>query len=231
MSGSTPRLGLKTPVDSDPFLTVDFDNNYQLLDSYPGVFVCTSVTLPSWTTAQAGMPVFCTDTRTLLTWSGTAWQEPLVAPSAWNLFTSIATSVSSGSTTSFSLGSIASTRAGEALIVVQLNVQPFQSLYAVNLSFQPVVNGGTLTGASGYFAQYGQLYSGAGVGSSAVSPPGGSPIGLTCTGLVAVVAGANPVDLSVFYHAQPATGVGGGPPTAGLVSAVASLVMVNSVDT
>jgi len=74
MSTLTPRLGLKRPDGTDPFLTQDFVDNYNKLDAAPGVHVCTSSTRPSWGAAQAGRTIFLTDYKCFQWWDGSAWQ-------------------------------------------------------------------------------------------------------------------------------------------------------------
>lgn len=83
MSGTTTRLGLKTFDPSDPFLRADFNDIHTKLDGFPGEFLCTSATRPTWGTAQAGMRIFETDTRREVVWSGTTWREPLLTPPVW----------------------------------------------------------------------------------------------------------------------------------------------------
>lgn len=83
MSSTTPRLGLTKPDGGDLFLRQDFINNYNILDQYPGSFICTSTTRPVWTSAQAGQTIIETDTRRILTWDGSLWHDIQSAPAAW----------------------------------------------------------------------------------------------------------------------------------------------------
>lgn len=83
MSTTSQRMGLKIPDGSDPFLRTDFVQNYNTLDSYPGVRICTSTTRPTWGAGQAGMMVMETDTRRNMLWTGTTWREMLVGPALW----------------------------------------------------------------------------------------------------------------------------------------------------
>jgi hypothetical protein len=69
-------LGLKLNDQSDPFELSDFTSNYEILDANPGVFICTSVSRPSWGTAQAGRLIFMTDLKQLSYWNGSAWNDP-----------------------------------------------------------------------------------------------------------------------------------------------------------
>lgn len=68
-------LGLKLNQLSDPFELSDFVANWDILDASPGTFICTSVSRPSWGTAQAGRMIFMTDLKQLSYWTGTAWAD------------------------------------------------------------------------------------------------------------------------------------------------------------
>lgn len=79
MSTLSPRLNLKRPDDSDPFLTQDFVDNYNKLDAAPGAHICTSTTRPSWGSSQAGRTIFVTDWKCFQFWDGSAWQDERAA--------------------------------------------------------------------------------------------------------------------------------------------------------
>ena len=83
MSTTSPRMGLKVPDGSDPFLRTDFVQNLGTQDNYPGNWICTSTTRPSWGTQQTGMCITETDTRRTLLWTGTTWREMLYGPAIW----------------------------------------------------------------------------------------------------------------------------------------------------
>jgi hypothetical protein len=68
-------LGLKLNELSDPFELSDFVQNWDILDASPGTFICTSVSRPSWGTAQAGRMIFMTDLKQSSYWTGTAWAD------------------------------------------------------------------------------------------------------------------------------------------------------------
>lgn len=68
-------LGLKLNQLGDPFELSDFTANWGILDASPGTFICTSVSRPSWGTAQAGRMIFMTDLKQLSYWTGTAWAD------------------------------------------------------------------------------------------------------------------------------------------------------------
>jgi hypothetical protein len=69
-------LSLKLNDGSDSFLLSDFISNWEILDGSPGVFVCTSLTRPSWGSAQAGRTIFMTDYKQVSYWNGSSWQDP-----------------------------------------------------------------------------------------------------------------------------------------------------------
>ncbi len=79
MSTLTPRMSLKRPDDTDPFLTQDFVDNYNKLDAAPGVHICTSGTRPSWSSAQAGRTIWLTDWKCFQAWTGSAWLDERAA--------------------------------------------------------------------------------------------------------------------------------------------------------
>lgn len=83
MSTTSQHLGLKINDGSDPFLLSDFTNNWNLLDGFPGVWICTSTTRPSWGAAQNGMMIVETDTRRNMLWTGSTWREMLTGPAVW----------------------------------------------------------------------------------------------------------------------------------------------------
>lgn len=83
MSTTSQHMGMKIPDGSDPFLRTDFVQNWNTLDQYPGVWICTSTTRPAWGAAQAGMMILETDTRRTLMWSGTTFKEMLYGPAVW----------------------------------------------------------------------------------------------------------------------------------------------------
>lgn len=68
-------LGLKLNDQSDPFELSDFIGNWGILDASPGIFICTSLTRPTWSTPQAGRLIFMKDLKQLSYWSGTGWND------------------------------------------------------------------------------------------------------------------------------------------------------------
>lgn len=146
MSLLTTRLGIKKPQDPDPFLTTDFQTNYDLIDSYPGVFVCTSGTKPSWGSAQAGQLIFCTDTKAVLAWTGTAWADPLTLPAAWQVSTSLnvyqtSSNISTPASGTYTIGTVQSSRACNAVFASVLQMGALDNGNAYSVSYNVLVNG------------------------------------------------------------------------------------------
>jgi hypothetical protein len=83
MSTTSPHIGYKVPDGSDPFLRTDFVANYGLADNFPGDWICTSTTRPTWGASQTGMKITETDTRRTMLWTGSTWREMLTGPAMW----------------------------------------------------------------------------------------------------------------------------------------------------
>lgn len=83
MSTTSQHMGLKVPDGSDPFIRADFVQNYTTMDKYPGNWICTSTTRPTWGSAQSGMCITETDTRRTMMWTGSNWREMLYGPAVW----------------------------------------------------------------------------------------------------------------------------------------------------
>lgn len=115
MSTQSPRLGLIKPERPDLFSTADIAANWAKVDQYPGVYVCTSSTRPSWSTAQAGMCIREADTQLEWLWTGTAWAR--TAPSG-RLRTSTGAYAYAMRTSAFSTASSASYVVALALLNV-----------------------------------------------------------------------------------------------------------------
>lgn len=69
VTSPSPRMGLLIPQPQDQFSTALYQTNFQILDSAPGAYICTSTTRPpigtasgSWWTAQKGRKIIETDT-------------------------------------------------------------------------------------------------------------------------------------------------------------------------
>jgi hypothetical protein len=140
MSGTTPRLGLKTFDTSDPFLRTDFNDTWGKLDASPGDLLCTSTTRPAWGTAQAGMRIYESDTRRELVWTGTGWREVLSAPAAWPGFVRPEVAMGKDTHVYYKMATFNVTRPGALLIILEAEVR-CQSLYTANMSLRPQVDG------------------------------------------------------------------------------------------
>lgn len=81
MPVTSTRLGLAKPVTSDSFTTAGLSSNLQILDTFPGIYICTSSTRPTWGANQAGMRIYETDTDTEWRWTGSVWVR--VRPRGW----------------------------------------------------------------------------------------------------------------------------------------------------
>ncbi len=128
MSGTTPKIGLKTWEESDPFDLDDFNANSQILDTYAGDYICTSTSRPSWGGAQAGMKIYQTDTRQTMAWSGTAWHEVLTAPPLWVGSAAPGVAISQNTTVSYLLGTITVHRPGTLAVWLSASLanQPYE---------------------------------------------------------------------------------------------------------
>lgn len=76
-ANSTPRLGLMAPVDSDLFLSSDFNTTFTKLDAVPGTTIVANyaaLTALSWTSAQYGSKAIQLDNRAEWMW---------VTPGSW----------------------------------------------------------------------------------------------------------------------------------------------------
>lgn len=112
MSTTSQHMGLKIPDGSDPFLRTDFVNNYNLIDQYPGDWICTSTTRPAWGTAQAGMKIIETDTRRTMLWNGTSFNELLYGPAVWWGALRPNATLARSTTVSFTVGTFTVNRPG-----------------------------------------------------------------------------------------------------------------------
>ncbi len=144
MSGTTPKIGLMTWEESDPFDIDNFNSNNQLMDTYAGDFICTSVSRPSWGAAQAGMKIFQTDTRQTLSWSGTAWHEVLTAPPLWVGTVSPNVAVGQNTTVTYLLGTITVHRPGTLAVWLSASyaILPYQ---IGGGTLRPTVDGNAVT--------------------------------------------------------------------------------------
>jgi len=111
-------LGLKLNAESDPFALADFIQNWGILDASPGIFICTSTSRPSWSTAQAGRLIFMTDQKCLSFWNGSSWNDlrdsaPVFAGGAF-----INSHVNPGSTAAFNVLTLTTPRTSALAIIL-----------------------------------------------------------------------------------------------------------------
>lgn len=219
MSGTTPRLGLKTWDQSDPFLRQDFNDNNARLDAYPGDYVCTSQSRPAWGAAQSGMRIYETDTRRELVWTGTAWREVLSAPPVFS--GSIRPNATLGLDTHvyYKMVTFNLTRPGTLLVnmVVEISVQ---SLYTMNANFKAQIDGSdALMGDSGSYIRVTQIQTSGGGWQRNIMVP--------VQGIRAVSAGSHNFGLHMYTTPLSTTKTG----SMRLVSARGHALLVNSTDT
>lgn len=76
---TTPTLGLRTNIGTDPFLRDDFVFNWGRLDDAPGVTHGSAAdrSALTWGTDQAGRLFLQEETRQLFQWTGSAWVDVL----------------------------------------------------------------------------------------------------------------------------------------------------------
>lgn len=118
MATFTSRLGLKRPDVTDPFLTQDFYDNYNLIDAAPGLHICTSSTKPTWGVNQAGRSIFMTDYKYIEVWDGTNWIEPVQSVPGQYISLVGDVELSRNTTVTYSLGSFTISRPSRLLIFV-----------------------------------------------------------------------------------------------------------------
>ncbi len=73
MPTPSPKLGLSVPTTADRFETSDLADNWNKLDTSPGIHICTSTTRPTWGAAQVGRTIQETNTNLQWMWTGTSW--------------------------------------------------------------------------------------------------------------------------------------------------------------
>lgn len=134
MSTNSQHLGLKIPDGSDPFLRTDFVQNDNILDSYPGTWIATSTTRPTWGTSQTGMLILETDTRRTMLWSGTAWKEMLTGPAMWYGSLRPNALIAKSTTVTYTVGTFTTHRPGSVLVMAGVEVGlPQHSFFECNL--------------------------------------------------------------------------------------------------
>lgn len=219
MSGTTPRMGLKTFDSSDPFLRQDFNDNASKLDASPGVFLCTSASRPAWGASQAGMRIYESDTRRELVWTGTAWREVLTAPPAWSGYIRPNVSLSNDAHVYYKMATFNVTRPGSLFITLVAELA-CQSIYGMQATLRPQMDGNDCqVGDSGSFVRMEQVHT-SGNGWSR------HPV-ITALGLHTVGVGSHNFGTH-FYTTPDNTSAHG---TMSLISVRAVALLVNSTDT
>lgn len=143
MSSLTKRLNLIKPDGTDPFLLSDFTNNFNTIDSHPGIFICTSTTRPSWGVSQNGQLIFETDTRRTLMWNGTSWHDVQLASAAWINglnYSADPIQVTSNQTLSFTIGNFKAPADGTMMFYILANLKE-QRYVSFGVRLFPVVDG------------------------------------------------------------------------------------------
>ncbi len=80
MPSNSARLGLIKWTTADDFRNADLVANWNKLDAFPGIFICTSITRPSnWALAQEGNTIYEIDTSLYWTWTGSSWARRVPA--------------------------------------------------------------------------------------------------------------------------------------------------------
>ncbi|MFJ4902870.1 hypothetical protein [Streptomyces sp. NPDC088727] len=219
MSGTTPRLGLKTHDESDPFLRQDFNDNSARLDASPGSFLCTSASRPAWGANQSGMRVYETDTRREVVWTGTAWREVLTAPPVWTGWLRPDVALGHNTHVYYKLATFNVTRPGALLVDMAVEVA-IQSLYTMNLNFRVQVDGNDAQiGSSASYLRVEQVHtSGSGWQRSYMVP---------ALGLRSVGVGTHNFGIHMYTIPEATTKAG----SCRLVTARGSALLVNSTDT
>jgi hypothetical protein len=76
MATTTLRMALNKHSLADSFRLIDYTQNWDKLDSYPGIFICTSTTRPStWGAPQTGQSIRETDSKLTWVWNGSAFER------------------------------------------------------------------------------------------------------------------------------------------------------------
>lgn len=162
MSGTTPRMGLKTFDTSDPFLRQDFNDIWGKLDSSPGSLLCTSTTRPGWGAAQAGMRIYESDTRRELVWTGTSWREILGAAPVWPGYVQPQVAMGKDTHVYYKMATFQVNRPGALLVWLEGEVQ-CQSLYTANFAMRAQVDGSdSMVGSTASYMRVPQIHTSGG---------------------------------------------------------------------
>lgn len=82
MPTQTTRLGLKKFSGSDFYHIADWDDNSDLLDLYPGIYLCDTTTRPTtWGPDQNGLWIYEVDSKLVWKWNGSYFERDY--PKGW----------------------------------------------------------------------------------------------------------------------------------------------------
>lgn len=161
MSTISQHLGLIVPDPSDPFVRTDFVSNYNKLDQYPGTFICTSSTRPSWSANQAGQNIYETDTRRVLNWDGSTWHDPQQLPPVWQGSLLPSAAISQNQSVTYTIATITLRRPGTLVTNVHVdarqNTGPSTSSDSFNLAAIPLIDGSAVSlygGSQSFYSQW-----------------------------------------------------------------------------
>lgn len=219
MSTLSQHLGMTLNADSDPFQRTDIVGNFSILDQYPGAFICTSSSRPTWGANQAGQMILETDTRRIIHWNGSGWHEIQATAPGWYGSISPAATISGGNTVTYNIFSLTATRPGTLVVWIQSNIHTVSNR-ALGFGTVPQIDGAN----SALFGGSTQAYQQA--------PASQAGTGLfndyrvtTCMGIRAVSAGTHTVGCVISVPS-------GVPASAGQINNVAAFAqLVNTTDT
>lgn len=143
MSTLSPRMSLKRPDGTDPFLTQDFVDNWNKIDAAPGVHVCTSTTKPSWASAQAGRTIFLTDWKCFQYWDGSAWQNERAAAGMFGGGAVFNATLGKNATATYNLLNFTTPRTCNLAVMMSMTVS-CDSRYTQDVYGSVVYDGGTV---------------------------------------------------------------------------------------
>lgn len=103
MATYSQYLGLKLNVSTDPFQLSDFIANWGVLDTSPGIFICTSASRPAWVASQAGRLIFMTDLKQLSWFDGASWNDLRDSSPVFGAGSVISASISAGASPTYAL--------------------------------------------------------------------------------------------------------------------------------
>jgi hypothetical protein len=79
---TTTKIGLKKFAGSDDFHILDWDDNFDLIDAFAGIYICDSSSRPTtWGSDQTGLAIYEVDTKLHWVWNGSAFER--MFPKGW----------------------------------------------------------------------------------------------------------------------------------------------------